>query len=205
MRTQADLSYRGVAVAALACLLCACTAMPERPVTNPFAVPSDKILVVGKVELHPQLRPDEQSLRTSIGEDFRNVFILYCGAQVRDLRAKRPETFSGSFMLTLDQGFYLKVDRAPAFYVSGGLFYAVYDPPFAIETRVFSSVYKADLQPDDDAVYIGTIQYYRDESDKLTLVTVRDDYEWANGEFQDMFGSYRKLRKALLAPVSSGR
>lgn len=203
--TQADGYYRGAGAVVLACLLCACVAMPERPVTNPFAVPSDKILVVGKVELHPQLRPDEQSLRTSFGKDFRNVFILYCGDQVRDLRAKRPESFSGSFMVTLDQGFYLKVDRAPALYVSGGMFYAVYDPPFAIETRVFSSVYKADLRPDDDAVYIGTVQYYRDESNKLTMVTVRDDYEWANSEFQTMFGSYRKLRKALPAPVSSGR
>ena len=61
-------------------------------------------------------------------------------------------------------------------------------------SHTFGSLFQVELRPDDDAVYIGTIQYFRDESNNLKSVSIRDDYEWADARFKERFGTARTLR-----------
>jgi hypothetical protein len=62
-------------------------------------------------------------------------------------------------------------------------------------------MFKAGLGSSDKAVYIGTIQYYRDEFFNLKKVVIKDDYQRANSEFKKRFKTGMTLDKALLAPV----
>ncbi len=50
-------------------------------------------------------------------------------------------------------------------------------------------------------IYIGTIQYHRNEFFEVTKSAIVDDYERANAEFKKKFGTKHPLRKALLTPV----
>ena len=190
---------------AAALLLSACMTLPEQQVRRFIDVPEQKAVLVGRVEIHPPLQPGEQVLKTSLGERFQNVFLLYCGEQIRDFRSKRPDTFAGSYAVTPEKSFYLEVRKGTTLYLSGGTFYTVFDPPYSIEAHTYPGLYTVDVNADDEAVYIGTIQYYRDEDNNLTMIAIRDDYQAADQEFKDRFTTSTKLRKALLAPVDFSR
>ena len=60
---------------------------------------------------------------------------------------------------------------------------------------------KVSVKPGDKAVYIGTVQYHRNEFFDITKVAIVDDYERANTEFKKKFGKKHTLRKALLTSV----
>jgi hypothetical protein len=181
-------------------LLCACAVMPEPQITSLLDVPPDKTVIIGRIELHPPLREDEQVLRTARGEELKNAFILYCGDRPRDLKTNKPGSYDGSFATVLEKDYFIQVDKGIILYVPGGTFYSIYDPPYRVVSHTFSSPFQIELRPDDEAVYIGTIQYYRDDSNNLTSVTIRDDYQWADSQFKERFGTNKNLRKALLTP-----
>jgi hypothetical protein len=60
---------------------------------------------------------------------------------------------------------------------------------------------KVALKPGDRAVYVGTVQYHRNEFFEVTKTVIIDDYARANAEFKQKFGAKYPLRKALLATV----
>jgi hypothetical protein len=60
---------------------------------------------------------------------------------------------------------------------------------------------KISLKPGDKAVYVGTVQYHRNEFFVVTKVAIVDDYDRANAEFKKKFGTKFPLRKALLTTV----
>ncbi len=129
--------------------------------------------------------------------------MLYGGRELLDLAVATPDDFKGSFAVKLEQDFFIKIERGNRFYLSGGLFYTLFDAPSRIETQVYSSPFLVELRPEDTAVYIGTIQYYRERVGNNTLrsVMVRDDFQWAESQFKDRFGAGKKLRKVLVVPV----
>lgn len=191
----------GTVFLAAVLLLDSCMATPGGQVRRFIDVPEKKAVLVGKVMISPPVRAGEQVLKTSFGKRFENVFILYCGEQIRDFRYKRPETYAGSFAVTPEEPFYLEVDKGTTLYISGGTFYAVFDPPYSIEAFTYAGLYTVDVEPDDEAIYIGTIQYLRDEQNKLRMVVVRDDYNAAVSEFKKRFTTSVTPRRALLTPL----
>ena len=197
-------TLRTVVAAALLAVLCACASSgmrAERQTWDPVSVPRNKVLVVGKIEMHPPLSEDEQLLKGGRGGELRNAFVLFCGDQQRDLSARLPEDLSGGFDITLEKEFFITVDRDKPLAISGGIFYTAYDPPANVQYRTFSSPLMAMLKPGDEAVYIGTIQFYRDANNRLLSVTIRDDHQWADTRYKERFGTYSSLRKALAMPA----
>jgi hypothetical protein len=59
-----------------------------------------------------------------------------------------------------------------------------------------------DIQPRDRAVYIGTIEFHRDEFFRVSKVIVRNDYARAAGEFKKKFGTKYKLTERLAFKVA---
>jgi hypothetical protein len=175
--------------------------LPEQQVESLINVAPEKAVLVGRIELQPPLRENEQILKTARGEEFRNAFILYAGGRLKDFNAGPPDTFEGSFITNLGREFFIKVDKGRTLYISGGMFYTVYDPPYRIESHVVSTPFQVEIGPDDEAVYIGTIQLVRDDRNTITSVLIRDDYQWADDKYKSRFGTRKTLRKALVAPV----
>ena len=189
-------------------LMAACTAMtpsPQLQVDSLINVAPDKAVLVGRIELQPPLRDKEQVLKTSEGGELRNSFILYAGDRPRNFKVRPPDTFEDSFLTDLDREFFIKVDKGRTLYISGGLFYSVYDPPYRIESHVVSISFDVEILPDDEAVYIGTIQLVRDGNNDITSILIRDDYQWADDKYKARFGTRTSLRKALVAPIESNQ
>jgi len=181
--------------------LLGCAMLPERQIMDLRSVPPDMVILVGRIELHPPLEAGEQALNSGQGEYLKDTFILYCGNQPIDMSAGVPENFAGSFHTTLEQEFFITVPRGKTLYIPGGTYYTAYDPPARVESHDFSSPFQVDLRPVDEAVYIGTIQYFRDNAHVLRSVSVRDDYTWAAAQFKERLGSAKILRKALVGPA----
>ena len=198
------LSARILLVLLLGLSSCA-SPMPERAIFDLKSVPPDRQIIMGKVEFHAPLGENEQILKSPAGEQFKGMILLHAGGSLRDFKQKRLTSFDGTFLVDPEKEFYVKIVKNPVFYLSGVSFYAVYDPPYAIETPAFLAPLKTDLRADDDAIYIGTIQYFRDENNKLKSVAVRDDFKWAEGVFHEKFGPNRTLRKALVLPVGPAK
>ncbi len=198
--------FRVPAVVAVVVSVFACAAIrtvqPEPQVTSLMSVPPEEAIMVGRIELHPPLQAGEQALTSSSGEEFNNAFILYGGARLRDFAKRKPDTYEGSFATTLDKEFFIKVDKGSTFFISGGTFYTEYDPPYHVTYYTLSSPFQVEVMANDEAVYIGTIQYYRDENNKVKEVMIRDDYQWADSQFKERFGTSKTLRKSLATPVS---
>ncbi len=187
-----------------ACMLCACAAVtgPQPQVVRLTDVPPGKIVVVGRFELRPPLQEGEQISATG-GEDVRNAFFLYCGDRLRDLNAEKPETLSGSFSTEWDRDFFIKVGRSRSLFISGGFFFTASDQPGGADIHTMQQSFQVELRPDDEAVYIGTIQLFRSGADTVQSVTIRDDYQWADTQFKERFGTGRTLRKALVKPAAN--
>jgi hypothetical protein len=180
---------------------CAFMPMPREPqaqVTVPQDVSPEMVVLVGRIELHPPLQPGEQWLGTPPGEDMENTFILYCGDRIVDISASGPAGFAGAYSTKLEKDFFIKVGHYPLITVSGGMFYEAYAPSIRVKSHAFKSPLQVRLRPEDQAVYIGTIQYYRDATNHLKSVMIRDDYQWAESQFKQRFGAGMTLRKALV-------
>src|SRR5260370_34123853 len=57
-------------VAAAFLVLAGCAPMPERPVTSLSEIGADSVLVVGRLELQPPLRPKEQQIKPGTFDPF---------------------------------------------------------------------------------------------------------------------------------------
>ena len=100
MNTPSRKALSVIAVFAAALLLFACAKMPGPPepqVTSLWWFPSDKAVMVGRIELHPPLQAGEQTLMTKQGKKLKNAFILFSGNELRDIPAAGPESLEGSF------------------------------------------------------------------------------------------------------------
>jgi hypothetical protein len=216
-------------VLASCALLFACASGPAAPraiIPRLEDVPPQKIVVVGRVELHPPLQPGEQMIGKDFVEDIQGAFLLLSGnsivktaptptsnesepaeTAVTDEEAdavqddEAPAEDVALFTAMFEKEFFLTVDRDQPFFLHGGTFYTAYDPPTAVEPHTFEYSLRVDLKQSDEAVYIGTIQYFRDERNNLTRVAVRDDFQWAEKKFRERYGDGRALRKSLAVPA----
>ncbi len=101
----------------------------------------------------------------------------------------------------LDKEFLIKVDRVRFLFISGGPYFTAYDPPDPVEAQTMNSPFQTELQPDDEAVYTGTLQLYRNVN-ALQSVTIRDDYQRAHARFEERFGTSTTPHNALVIPLT---
>lgn len=168
-----------------------------KPVENLNHIDNDKVIVVGKIELTPELEPDEQELGITY-EEFRNLALV-----VTDTELRQPEDQLSIGDLTrridapLGDNFFVSHDAQPFFILRSWVIMAI--PGNAPLFGMFG----VDVKPDDKAVYIGTIRYHRDTFFGTEKVEVIDDYQQAKAEFTSKFGEQVRLRKSLAMPVMS--
>jgi hypothetical protein len=181
----------------LAGMLTACVGAAREPVENLTSLGGGETLVVGRVELVPPLAMNEQKIEGIGTSDFKNKIFLITDEKFRELEDEPVVAdFTGRIEATIGKNFFVRSDSKP-FYILAGMFY------LELRGRDQSKIYfpgnlKATLKPGDKAVYIGTIQYHRDEFFDIKKVVIVDDYEKANSEFRKTFGANYSLRKALL-------
>lgn len=191
---------RAAARLALALVLAGCAPAPRAPADGLPAAGSGETILVGRVELVPPLRKDEQRLRGIGTGSFENrIFLLI---DERDRTLPRPPAvadYAGRIEADLGKLFVVRSDSRP-FYVLGGVLFLDVGGS-SMNRAYFPGRLRVALRPGDRAVYIGTLRYHRDEFFEITKVTVVDEFKEANTEFARKFGTGQNLRKALMAPV----
>ncbi|HEX6317763.1 MAG TPA: hypothetical protein VFZ84_02730 [Burkholderiales bacterium] len=193
---------RLLALAAVA--LAGCVSVSETNVENLSELGSDAVLVVGKIEIVPPIRPEEQSYKALDPFNSKRHFM---GRAVMFMSDKREyQEYTGDALNPpLQETYFLKVPRTKRYMVKGSVTMA-----FALRTvsrrqavtdqaeLMFPAPLEFDLRPADRAVYVGTLRLHRDEFHEVTRAEVRDDYARAAAEYRAKFPGAPLPRKALL-------
>lgn len=199
---------RLLAVAALA--LAGCVSVSE-DVASVGEVGADEVLVVGKIEIVPAIKAEEQSFKAL---DPFNTKRHYIGRAILFMSDKPEyqERTDNALNPPLEQTYFLKVPRSKRYMVKGSVTMA-----FALRAvsrrqsvaeqteLLFPAPLALDIRPGDSAVYVGTLRLHRDEFHEVTKAEVRDDYAAAIVDFRRKFGAAGAPRKALLKPAKSAR
>ena len=188
----------------LLAMLGACVGAAREPVDSLSGLGDVETVVVGRIDLVPPLRKDEQKLNGLGTGRFENKIFLITDEHYRVLKDEPGMAdYAGRIEATLGKNFFVGSDSKP-FYILGGMLYL--DLGGADTNRAyFPGGLKVDLRPGDRAVYIGTIRYHRNEFFEITKAVIVDDYARANAEFKKKYGAKYSLRKALLTPVKVGK
>lgn len=170
------------------------------------ALRDDEMLIVGRIELIPRLRPDEQKLRVGSFDpaDMRGKLhqraVLYLGAS--NPGAREP---SGHYINPLLDEWFVFVVKREHRHITEALVYMEYEP--LLYGKRQAAVNSAQLQlpapialdvrPQDKALYIGTWRIWRDEFHAVTRASVVNDLAGARAALLRMRGSDAGLRAAL--------
>jgi hypothetical protein len=181
-------------------VLSACVGPARESVDSLTGLGDGEMVVVGRVELVPPLQKEEQKFKGIIIGDLENKVFLITDQKYRVL-TKEPEIadFDGRIEAILGKNFFVRSNNKP-FYIVGGMLYLELGGS-EMNRAFFPGGMKVPIKPGDKAVYIGTLQYHRNEFFDVTKVAIVDDFERTNAEFKKRFGARQPLRKALLTKV----
>jgi hypothetical protein len=180
--------------------LSACVGAAREPVDSLSGLGGDETLVVGRIEIVPPLRKDEQKLKGLGTGNFENKVFLLAGEHYRVLTEEPVMAdYAGRIEAILGKNFFVRSNSKP-FFILGGMMYLDLGGR-EMNRAYFPGGLKASLKPGDKAVYVGAVQYHRNEFFEITKATIVDDYDRTNAEFKKKFGTKTPLRKALLTPV----
>jgi hypothetical protein len=194
---------RSLLPAFAALLLAGCVTVSEG-VSELSEVGSDAVLVVGRIELVPALRPDEQNIAPP--NDLFNSKRYFLGRAVlfmSDEPIYRERT-GHALNPAIGETFFLKVTRSQRFLVRGSVTMEMRMNSGRLEQTelLMPAPLLIDVRPGDQAVYIGTLRLHRDEFHEVTRAEVRDDYASAIVDFRRRFGAAGAPRKALVASAA---
>lgn len=181
--------------------LSACVGAARVPLDSLSELSNSETIVVGRIELVPGLAKGEQKVKGLNSGSFENKVFILADEQNREIKSEPViADYTGRIEATLGQNFFVR-SNSKSFFILGGMMY------LEVGGNSMSRVYfpgglKASIKSGDKAIYIGTVQYHRNEFFDISKVTVVDDYERANTEFKKKFGTKYTLRKALLTSAN---
>jgi hypothetical protein len=198
---------RSVALfAATLLFLTACGPRLEKPVTSISEIGPDSVVVVGRLDLDPPLRPNEQKIRAGtidpfgVGDTMRDRGWLWFG------RSAETPTEKGDVVLnpTLGQLYFFDLPKNEP-YMLGGYIRVQFNVNMAgprsvavDEARIeIPGGLRYDIRPGDKAIYVGTLRLHRDEFNEVIKADLVDEYESAAVEFKKRFGPGTPLRNAI--------
>jgi hypothetical protein len=165
---------------------------------------TNEIVLVGRIELVPPLSAEEQELKTLTSDRFQGRASGLFSERAFDLNNLPMSASTHAILLDMGTEFYARQPKSSEIIYSGSVVlmrsaahYGGYmGRNVTIDHRQLNlpGGIKYTLKPDDRAVYIGTIRYYRDDYNAITKVDLINDHKRVNKEFVSRFGSGLKLR-----------
>lgn len=191
-------------VAAAVLVLAGCVTVSE-DVKSARDVGADSVMLVGKIEIVPPIKPEEQQYRA--GWDAFNTKRHFIGRAMlftSDTPQYRDHT-SYALNPLLEETFFVKLPKDHRYVVKGSVTMSLVSRATSARTvsmdqseLVFPAPIELDLRPGDKAIYIGTLRMHRDEFHEVTKAELRDDYAVAMKEYRKRFAGEPLPRKALL-------
>lgn len=174
-------------------LITGCVPPALRSVQAPKDVPPGRVVVVGKVELWPPLRAPKgaQGPFAAAEDDF---VLLLLDEKPGPVDSEPPlSEYRGRIEARLGDTFFVS-RRADPFHIRAGFLVAgSQDGPRKLH---LPGGLKVTIKPGDQAVYVGTLRFVRDEAFTVKKAVVADEYDQAASDFHKKFGGLT-LRRAL--------
>jgi hypothetical protein len=201
------IAARLVALLAAALLVLAgCGPTLQKPVTSLSEIGPDAVVVVGRLDLDPPLRPNEQQIRAGtidplgVGDRMRDHGLLWFS------RSAETPSEKGEVVLNprLGELYFLPVPKSTPYMIGGYIpmqFNMRLTGPRSVtvdDARIeIPGVLRYDIRPGDKAIYVGTLRLHRDEFNSVIKADFVDEYESAAAEFKKRFGAGTTLRRAV--------
>jgi hypothetical protein len=192
---------RLLALAAIA--LAGCVSVSEN-LDSLDEVGADSVLVVGKIEIVPPIKPEEQSFKALDPFNTKRHFIGRAVMLMSD-KPEHQEHTGNALNPPLQETYFLRVPKATRYIVKGSVTMAfalrVVSRRQAVTDQtelLFPAPLELDIRRGDQAIYVGTLRLHRDEFHEVTKAEVRDEYAKALAEYRAKFPAAPVPRKALL-------
>ncbi len=162
---------------------------------SPAVAGTGNVIMVGGVDIVAAHKPRRPPTREA-GHHPDNA-VLLTDHESRSRHDLRPPEPAGRIEITQGGTFYVRVANRPLA-VRGVMV------PREAAGRSGSGMahlpanFSVNIRHDDEAVYIGHVRYYLDESFAVTGIELEDNFLRAQAEFQKQYGGRYRLRKALL-------
>ena len=172
----------------------------RKPIDSFRKLGRNETIVVGRVELVPPLHEHDQQLRGPRSSKFADTMFMMVDEEYWEL-TEEPGwgDFRGRIDAQFGEEFAVRSSNQPFFIIAGMIYLSLgHGMP---DQAYFPGGLRADINPDDKAVYVGTIRYHRNEFFEVTSAEIVDDYERVRAEFVERFGDEFPLRRALLIPI----
>lgn len=176
--------------------LTGCAGLSELESTNTLG--SSEIVLTGRIELDPPLRADEQELHMLGSGRYRNKLLVVVGDEYIDLREPGFDALRNAAVVTLGEDFHIRVPRRATLVYSGGSILMGADKRGRVDYLHLPGKVKFHTRPGDEAIYLGTIKYTRDDFNGISDVNVIDQHTQSQQAFKQAFGKSLRSRKAVL-------
>ena len=194
-----------IAVAALAAAGCVTV---SEGVGSWGEIGTGSVLLVGKIEVVPPVRPEEQRFRA--GLDVLNTKRHHIGRAILFMsdEPRYQERTGNALNPALETTYFLTAPRAQRYMVKGSVTMELAARAVSARQSVmdhtellFPGPIEFDIRPADKAIYVGTLRLHRDEFHEVKKAEVLDHFNAAYADFTRKFGAGPPLRKALLKPL----
>ena len=180
----------------------ACMSLGKSNVESLSEVKGDEVIIVGKIEMVPKLREDEQDFPSNMfgtGQWMNKMFIAIDDQMIDmdDLGLGAGKHFGEA---ELGKTFFIKSKRAKDLFYAGGVV-MLGNGSNTITQKQYPGGLKYTLKPGVKAIYVGTIRYHRDEFNSITKVELVNEYNKASKSFLKKFGREVKLTKVKVNRV----
>jgi hypothetical protein len=182
--------------AALLLLAAGALPAPEPAPPPPPPVDARHVIVVGRIDVQPALSAEELAWG-KVPARHANRVSLMVDYDKRTIRTEAEEV-EDELEVPLAEPFLVKLPRKNFFLVGGKILMSTH-----IEDDAYAYLpggLKVEVKPDDTAVYIGSLQYFRDEFFGIEKIYIHDEYDQAVAAFEKKYGKGHTLRKSLVIP-----
>jgi hypothetical protein len=170
---------------------------------NAGELQTGEVLVVGRIEVVPPLFPHEQVLEAPLTGRFRGKVHTLVSDRLYDPEESTFSFYKNSTLVDIGREFYLRQPMSKILFYSGGVV-VMRATNRGQDDMKLSGGLRYTVKPDDRAVYVGTVRYYRDDYNTITRVEVVDDYARVNQAFVARYGTRLKLRNVRPESVKKG-
>lgn len=188
---------RSVAIAFAFLTLTACHSSADRA-ERQRTLGENELFVVGKVELVPPLRADEQDLKTGGSGRLKNRVYVFFSDRFVDIPNLGLGAGKHAALVDLGKPFAIKRRGADSLHYSGGMIWmqstASHSGYMNSRTNIqtghlyLQSNYLYAITPTDKAVYVGTWRYHRNEFNQIKKVEYVDEYAQGLREYRQLIG-----------------
>lgn len=165
-------------------------------------VDSNELMVVGKIEVFPSIQPIEQK---TLDEISRNKALIVFDGELRGFLRDQWIYHERTIKVSLTDPYFVALPRTMGYFIGAIVpMRQEGSSRHRNEIRVnLPTGLRITALPQDRAIYIGTIRYFRDEFFDILRVEVIDDYGQAREQFAKKFGTAVVLQKRLLRGAKS--